>query len=115
MNRKMFGVFAAAGLLVAGVIGATSAGAGPAATSVTGSIELKAATGAGGLAADVLRYGGQASFTASVSGKTASRSYTYVNVVCLQNGKVVYQASSRDFGASFELTDQPGDGLVWDG
>jgi hypothetical protein len=117
MNRSFLGTVASAGIVIASLLVATAPALAGSSSTVTGSIALGSATAAtvqsGGTSA--VAYGGSAWFATSVSGKMASRSYVYVNVVCLQNGKVVYQASNLDVNAAFTLADQPGDALVWNG
>lgn len=62
-----------------------------------------------------LSYGATARFDTSVSGRVAAKAYLYNNVVCVQDGTVVYQASNMDLSAGFVLVDQDGQNLVWDG
>ena len=58
-------------------------------------------------------YGDTVEFETSVSG-VSNRATVYITVVCKQGSTVVYQASAAP-DASFELTDQAGDNLEWDG
>ena len=62
-----------------------------------------------------LKYGGTVSFDTTVSGRMAPKGYLANSVVCLQNGNIVYQSSTVDLSAGFELVDGLGNGLEWDG
>lgn len=75
-------------------------------SSVTGTIDL-ATQG------DIY-YGQTVSFNTSVQGRLAPKGYTYIRVVCWTDPQnVVYQWSSVDLDFAFPLSDQPGQGLVW--
>jgi hypothetical protein len=102
-------------LVTAGIVGVVAVIAGPAIAGgrgggVTGTIELSSPDR---LAGDGWpRYGDAVGFATTVQGRLASNSRVYVTVVCLQDGRAVYQ-SSADPGSTFTLQDQPG--LEWNG
>jgi hypothetical protein len=100
-----------------GTIGASTAFAAKPG-GLVGDIELAGAVtdGVGAYAAPTaLKYGGAASFEASVTGTMAPKGYLYITVVCTQGSTVVYQWSSLDLDFAFPLVDQAGQGLEWDG
>lgn len=80
-------------------------------SSVTGSIELVSSES---LRSTTPNYGSQVSFDTQVNGKMSRNSRLYVRLICRQGDNVVYQASANP-DADFQLTDQPGQGLEWDG
>lgn len=83
-------------------------------SDVSGTIELQSDPEARSYTS-ALSYGATARFDTSVSGRVAAKAYLYNNVVCVQDGTVVYQASNMDLSAGFVLVDQDGQNLVWDG
>ena len=107
-------------LVTAAILGLVAIIAGPATaghwkgkgggSSVTGTIELGSTAR---LTADAgPRYGESVRFDTTVEGRLASNSKVYVTVVCLQDGRAVYQWSA-DPGFTFPLQDQAG--LEWNG
>jgi hypothetical protein len=107
MRTQLVVMFLSAG--VAASAFSASAMAGP--PGVTGSIDL--ATDLSRISAP--QYGGDVAFSAVVAGRMESKAYTYITTVCQQDGRVVYQWSSRDLNFAFPLTDQNGQGLEWSG
>lgn len=73
----------------------------------TGTIAVKAGSD--------LKYGGRVSFDTTAS--AYKKGYTYVNLVCLQNAHIVYQASNVGSFSDgvFPLKDLGGQGLSWPG
>lgn len=110
MSRRT--IFPMLGLLAIALVAQPALAGKPSAAPLTGTIDLAAPAR---VAADVTwpRYGDVVGFATSVSGSVAAKSMVYVNVVCLQGGTVVYQASAPQ-GATFDLVDQAGQGLEWD-
>lgn len=79
--------------------------------SVTGTIELASGES---LRSATPNYGSQVGFDTQVKGKISRNSRLYVRLICRQGDTIVYQASA-DPDADFQLIDQPGQGLEWDG
>jgi hypothetical protein len=104
-------------LLTAALVGLVAVVPGPAVaggkgSTVTGSIELASGSRVASDGSTSPRYGQSVAFATTVEGRLASKSKVYVTVVCVQDGRVVYQWSA-DPGFTFPLQDQAG--LEWNG
>ena len=93
-------------VVIGSVMTTGTAFAGKSSAVVTGHIELASAAL---LSADGggMTYGDQVAFASSVTGRLSSKARVYVQVVCSQGGKVVYQWSA-DQGFVFPLVQQDG-------
>jgi hypothetical protein len=58
-----------------------------------------------------LVYGGYVTY--AVTTEPIKKGYYHTTTVCSQDGRVVYQWSSRDLAFSYPFIDQAGDGLDW--
>jgi len=107
MRTQLAAMFLSAGVAATALSATALAGPSP----VTGSIDLASDLSR----SSVPEYGDDVAFSTVVTGRMESKAYTYITTVCQQDGRVVYQWSSRDLSFAFPLVDQDGQGLEWVG